>query len=80
MWTKQDQEKALEQGWGIFNPDSRGILEIQKYDEADVFASDQEAILSVLVSSLSGDTLAIKAFNEIFIQQIQEEENETSRD
>lgn len=45
-WTATDSKNALREGWGIFNED-----EIQRDDEAGVFASDDEAIEFVRASN-----------------------------
>lgn len=39
-WTAEDQEKALSQGWGIFQNMDTKILEIQKNDEHALFSED----------------------------------------
>lgn len=47
-WTVKDQKYALSQGWGIFNIDNKGYLEIQKNDELNSFKSDEEAVKFVI--------------------------------
>lgn len=42
-----DTRIANAEGWGLFDIDSTGILEIQRCDEANVFASDAEALVFV---------------------------------
>lgn len=45
-WTFDDQEQALARGWGVFEDADAGP-QIQRYDEAEIFASDQAACLHV---------------------------------
>lgn len=42
-WTEADQQQAFDEGWGVFDIDSTGYLEIQRLDEAEIFSSDEEA-------------------------------------
>jgi len=50
-WSDADQERACRAGWGVFNFDTSGGRlrelsrpEIQRIDDAGVFASDEEAV------------------------------------
>lgn len=42
QWTGADQRKALRQGWGLFEDDVNG-LQVQRFDVADRFESDDAA-------------------------------------
>jgi len=67
MWTNEDNNKSLEEGWGIFNAD--GVLMIQKYDELDIYQSDDEAIAFLFYKArYENDPLAIKAFKELGVK------------
>lgn len=55
-----DQRKADEQGWGIFETDSRG-LEIERVDEYGVFENDNQAEDYVIRQAARGDKTAQKA-------------------
>jgi hypothetical protein len=43
-WTDADSAKAEVQGWNLFDYDNRGLLQIQRVDEAEAFNTDQEAL------------------------------------
>jgi hypothetical protein len=58
-FTTKDQEQAVNEGWAIFNRPERG--EIQRDDEAAVFASDEEAIAFVTKSALGGSGFHARA-------------------
>jgi hypothetical protein len=61
-WTTADSQTADKQGWGLFNFDeSRGHGEIQRDDEANRFATDEEAIEFVQQQAKIGDVVAAKA-------------------
>lgn len=65
-WTHEDQERALAEGWGVFDNSDYG-LRIERFDSAAIFASDVEAIKHVRALSDSGDALARKALR--FVQR-----------
>jgi hypothetical protein len=60
IWTQLDQERALRQGWGVFDVDQTGLLQIQKSDESGRFDTDAEAICYVIGRADCNDDLAIK--------------------
>lgn len=57
-WTETHAKAAQKQGWDMFDYDCRGLLQIQKSDEAEIFASDAEAAEFVGVQAESGDETA----------------------
>lgn len=64
-WTPADQNRALDEGWDVFDTD-RGV-EIQRHDEAQEqhFDSDLEAIGHVVERALQGSTLHRRALTQI---------------
>lgn len=62
-WGTEDNEASLDQGWGIFDQDSSGQLEILSYgeDPEERFKTDREAAMFVNAQALSGDPLAMRA-------------------
>lgn len=62
-WSTEDNEASLDQGWGIFDQDSSGQLEILNYgeDPEERFKTDREAAMFVNAQALSGDPLAMRA-------------------
>jgi hypothetical protein len=46
-WTQSDQSEALAAGWLVADIDTSGVLGIQRYDEAEQFESDSEALVYV---------------------------------
>ena len=44
QWTAVHSTAASKEGWDIFDVDGAGYFEIQKIDEANRFASDEEAV------------------------------------
>jgi len=61
-WTTADSQAADRHGWNVFNLDeSRGRGEIQRDDETDWFATDEEAIEFVRQQAKEGDVVAVKA-------------------
>lgn len=59
--TRKIAEFARSEGWGIFDIDSTGYLEIQRDDEQGVFASDDDAFDHVFKLSRAGSDLHTKA-------------------
>lgn len=47
VWTAEDAKAAAAEGWGLFDVDSSGYLEIQRFDEEEMFDSDDEALAYV---------------------------------
>lgn len=60
MWTNEDQEEALKEGWGVFHNSDYGE-KIERYDEAERFDSDAAAAAYVGIRAILGDELATKA-------------------
>ncbi len=65
-WTHKDDERSLEQGWGLFTVyGSRyvedGTVQLQKADEEEIFKEDCEAWAFVWAQSNQRDALAAKA-------------------
>ena len=58
-WTNKDQEQAMQEGWAIFNHPKHA--EIQKDDEAAVFASDEDAVSFIVERALAGSAGHAKA-------------------
>lgn len=61
VWTKQDEEKAFSEGYGLFELDS-GVYHIQKLDESKVFESDLDAFDHVERLADRGCLTAQKAY------------------
>lgn len=49
------------EGWGIFDVDGSGLLEIERDDEADVFACDEDAVAFVREKAEAGSGVHIAA-------------------
>lgn len=65
-WTDEDQEAALEQGWGLFAIDGNPLMVVvQRYDVAEKFASDKDALSFVCQMWLAGDPLATRAVHSL---------------
>lgn len=60
-WKHTDANIAQSQGWDMFDYDCRGLLQIQRCDEAEAFESDAEAIAFVKTRADSGSTTAALA-------------------
>ena len=65
-WTYKDDERSLGQGWGLFTVyGSRyvedGTVQLQKYDEEEIFKDDYEAWAFVWAQSNQRNALAVKA-------------------
>lgn len=60
-WTKEDDEKATKQGWDVIYAESRGVLEIERIDEMEIFLDDDCALMFVVNKASEGDELAQKA-------------------
>jgi hypothetical protein len=56
-WTKDMDRAAWAHGWGIFDVDGRGILQIQRLDSVGMFASDEEAVAYVREQATKGSKL-----------------------
>ena len=61
QWTRKDDEKATLQGWDVFYDESRGVFEIERIDEMEVFSDDDCALMFVVNKATQGDKLAQKA-------------------
>ncbi len=57
-WTRAHEAKAELEGWNMFDYDCRGLLQIQRVDEAEVFTGDQAAIEHVKTRAGHGDDIA----------------------
>jgi len=60
-WTKEDDVNATKQGWDVVYAESRGVLEIERVDEMEVFSNDDSALMFVVNKATEGDKLAQKA-------------------
>ena len=60
-WTKRDTTRSYSQGWGVFDYDGTGLLEICKLDEADDFGDDDGALRHVIERASLGQVTARKA-------------------
>ena len=56
-WSAADNRKSLKKGWGLFVVDA-GYVQIQKYDELDIFESDDEAREHVYRKARTSDLCA----------------------
>ena len=61
QWTREDDEKAIEQGWDVVYSESSGVLEIERIDEMEVFPDDDCALMFVVNKAVEGNELAQKA-------------------
>lgn len=57
----------LDSAWGVFDVDCSGLLQIQKDDEQDLFASDYEAVGYVIHRAREGDPRSIAALTKVGI-------------
>jgi hypothetical protein len=57
-WKGYNEQQAMREGWILADVDSTGYLEIQKYDESDAFASDDEANAYLTERAAKGYSLA----------------------
>ncbi len=66
-WTNEDSKAAVAQGWDIFTtergPSNDVPFELQRDDEASVFATDHEAHAFVKTQAATGAEPATKALN-----------------
>jgi hypothetical protein len=60
-WTRQHEKAAMSQGWLMSNFDRRGLLQLQRYDDAEIFASDADALGFVRGKAAEGDATAALA-------------------
>jgi hypothetical protein len=60
VWTAEDSAAALAEGWDIFCVDG-SYHDIQRYDEADVYSEDTQAIADVVWRASAGSALHRKA-------------------
>jgi len=68
VWTKEDSIAASKQGWCVFESVGDEVeLQLQREDEMEVFASDDEAALFVKTKAAEGDAIAQKAI--AYLQQ-----------
>jgi hypothetical protein len=61
QWTAAHRAEAEKQGWNLFDYDSRGLLQIQRSDEAEIFNTDQEAVDFIKGLASNGDVTALLA-------------------
>lgn len=59
-WPSDDQIKAQAEGWDVFENDVHGV-EIERDQETDVFASDDDALAFVTARAAAGEAHAIRA-------------------
>jgi len=78
VWTEQDQRVALTQGWGLFSvsrsePDEH--WEIRRFDEADTFASDHDAVVHLIrMSGRHRPRIACLSMKALMLHQVQLEQ------
>lgn len=62
-WTSLDEATSIAEGWGLFDVDSTGVLEIQACHEGGnyVFMKDSEARTFVSKRAVEGSSLHLKA-------------------
>lgn len=63
-WSDEESAAASEEGWDLFDVNGTGNFEIERIDDQDTFAGDEEALFFVrmkvtLGSALHGKALAI---------------------
>lgn len=63
-WETEDQERALAEGWGIFDNSDNG-MRIERFDDAHRFDSDAAAVAFVGLRAALGNPLARKAFEQL---------------
>lgn len=56
-WGQERQSMALGEGWGVFDFDSTGVLQVQRYDEAARFENDTAALRFVTERASAGSDL-----------------------
>jgi hypothetical protein len=59
-WTRRYGRAALAQGWAVFEVNGGGV-EIERDDEAGIFADDEAAVDFVGAAALRGDKGALAA-------------------
>jgi hypothetical protein len=57
---------ALAEGWDIFDVDSRGVLEIERGDEAEIFETDEAAVVHVSAKAAERSELQRRALHEYY--------------
>jgi hypothetical protein len=57
-WTENHSKAARPRGWDLFNWDNTGLLEIQRLDEANKFACDEDAVMRVKLEAENGSEIA----------------------
>ncbi|CAM3840427.1 hypothetical protein VRRI112168_02700 [Vreelandella rituensis] len=67
-WTSCHQQAALQEGWGMFTTDGavaepwkNDLLLINRVDEREVFATDQQAMMHVIKMATAGSELHQRA-------------------
>lgn len=60
-WTSEHSKIAQEQGWDMFNYDRRGLLQMQRCDESNIFRNDREALAHVRWLAEAGHPTGILA-------------------
>jgi hypothetical protein len=58
QWTDAHSAEAEKQGWNLFDYDNRGLLQIQRSDEAEIFNTDQEAVDFITAEAGNGNETA----------------------
>jgi hypothetical protein len=58
-WTSADQDRAVTEGWAVFNLPEDG--EIQKDDDEEKFTYDDDAILFIVNKALAGSVFHARA-------------------
>lgn len=64
LWSYEDQQRALREGWGVFDGMFDGVfngVEIQRYDEAELFENDDAAIEHVESEACNGSNFHARA-------------------
>ena len=64
-WDGECEKIAFGEGWGIFDVDCSGRLEIQRLDEMDTFECDEDARKWVKLMALRGSRLHQLAVNKV---------------
>ncbi|NTF23589.1 hypothetical protein G6L37_35030 [Agrobacterium rubi] len=81
-WTGEHAQAAQKQGWDMFDYDCRGLLQIQRCDMDEAFATDADAVEFVGIQAADGNPTAMLAveLNSFFDRHIYPADYETETD
>jgi hypothetical protein len=64
MWSRYQQRRAMNDGWGIFDNSDHG-MRIERNDDMGRFETDNAAQAYVAMRAIGGNVLAIAAWEEL---------------